>query len=131
MAADWLVCPDEDIPLKPKEVIRRLRKEFRYVKTSKKKGLEEIQGQIDFLARFKGKRARDKKNRIDELESYKTEAYWVVFGDDPESKQSYLCTVVTPEDRLFFGYSSASHERAAKPLLERCAKALSYEIEEV
>ncbi len=53
------------------------------------------------------------------------QAYLVRCADDRKSKTAYLEFVLTPDKRIFIGYSSAQHERDAKPLLRRCAKAIS------
>ena len=44
------------------------------------------------------------------------------------TSDDYLSIIVRPNEGLLIGYSSQQHEDAAKPLVERCAAALGYEI---
>jgi hypothetical protein len=67
---------------------------------------------------------------LERLKRAQRASIFVYFGDDPGSEIACLSTAVIPGEALFFDYNSRAHERAAQPLLLRCAAALDYEIVE-
>ncbi|HUE74858.1 MAG TPA: hypothetical protein VMP01_28585 [Pirellulaceae bacterium] len=115
-------------PLSPREIIRLLREEFAYVVASKKKGEAEVMHGLKYLL---GLRRHGAPCPIGELNAMIREdrdrlkqAYLVRCADDRKSKSAYLEFVLTRDTKIFIGYSSAQHERDARPLLRRCAEAI-------
>jgi hypothetical protein len=122
--AHRLVPESECPPLDPGEVIRRLRREFVAVVEDREAGARHID---QMIAQF-----RRMGLPIEVTEAHhgmRGEAIRVVVTDDPESDVAYLDFVTMPGEGLFIGYHSGWHEDAARPLLERCARALGYRIE--
>ena len=118
--------------LSPRIVLDRLESEFAYVESSDDEGRRHVQGLIRQLIRIKqmGKIPVDNEH-LDRLKKAQNAALYVYFGDNPSSDTGYLCTAVIPGEPLIFDYTSREHQRAARPLLVRCAEALDYEIVEM
>jgi hypothetical protein len=136
MAADRIVpkdFEDEDEEfLEPDEVIRRLRAEFRVVEVNKDYAKEMVQGRIAEIERHSAEGFDpwlENDETLERLRSGIDNAYGVYVVDEPDTKDAFLTTVVMPNEPFFFGYISADHQRKSRPLLERFAKALDYDIE--
>ena len=136
MAAHRLVpknFEDEDEEfLAPDEVIRRLRIEFKIVETDKDSAREMVQERINYIEQelAEGRDPwRENNETLQRLRDGIDDAYNVYFADEPEPTAAFLMTVVMPNEPLFFGYESAKQEQASKKLLQRCARALGYDVE--
>lgn len=117
--------------LAPRVVVSRLENEFAYVEASEDEGRRHVLGIIRQLLRLQ--QEGHLQVDIDYLERLKRAqrgSIYVYFGDDPGSETACLSTAIIPGEALFFDYESQTHEKAAKPLLMRCAAALGYEIVE-
>jgi len=129
--AYWLFARDGQSYLPPDEVVARLVAEFPYVATSKQDGRRFVRGMIQQLQTINkfGESPVDREH-LERLERLEDEAIYVYF-EDWTSEAVYLGTAIIPGEPLFFMYSSSEQERAARPLLLRCAKALDYEIVDI
>ncbi|WP_146585475.1 hypothetical protein [Posidoniimonas polymericola] len=56
---------------------------------------------------------------------------YLTIADSQDHGLAYLLSQFEPDQPLFFGFVSGEHEDAAAPLVERVAKALDYELEEL
>ena len=116
--------------LTPADAISRMASAFRSVRTDPHRGAAHVRQMVRQLRRMSHltppPATEEEIARLAELER---ESLFVTIADDPDSNVAYLTTCVIPGEPLFFGYSSSEHERAASPILVRCAEALGYEIE--
>lgn len=131
MAIDHL-CPRDDEYLSPAEIVDRLKREFRFVTVDKERG---YQGVVDLIAWLEELKIRGKTAGpvpIDEqialYEAMKDEVLDVIITDDEHPGDAVLSTSLQPSQRISFGYYSANNQEASRPLLERCATALNYEL---
>jgi hypothetical protein len=115
--------------LLPEEVLRRLRMTFKYVDASSSRAAESIEQSIKYMLDARQSGAPFSLEEIEELRSIKDRSIEVVVADELEPGLAYLSVLIEPDDKLFFSYESGSHEDAAKPLLERIAKVLDYDLE--
>lgn len=113
--------------LTPMIVVSRLESEFSYVETDGEEGRRYVLETIDRLRADTSSRYVDHQ-MVQSLARVKNRAIFVCFGDDASSDLALLSTYVVPGMPLVFEYASAAHERAARPLLARCASVLGYEI---
>lgn len=122
--------------LSPEEIIARLQKTFKNVVVDKKAGKRNILGRIEHFEKVlasgtnKFWSKESIQNAIKRLASLLDDAYRITITDEKNPGNAYLTTVVMPNSKLFFGYSSDEQMAESALLLERCAKALGYEIEE-
>jgi hypothetical protein len=100
--------------LSPRQVIQRLRREFKHVIVGFKRrgGGPFPSGELD-------EKIRNAKRNL-------KRAFYVHIADSPNEEAAYLQTVLEPGRCLAFGYSSRKNELASAPLRRRCAKALGY-----
>src|SRR5512134_3309586 len=109
----------------PREVARRLRATFKYVRASRKLAREMIDDSIQYLRQLKRKgtlAGAEVNQRIERLRRHRRGALWVHIADRAADSLAFLQTLIVRGESLFFGYCSMEHERAAAPLLKRCAK---------
>lgn len=111
--------------LLPEEIVRRLKLAFKYVDASQSRAVESIEQSIQYMRRS----GAFNDAEIERLHAIKDRAIDVTVADDPASGLAYLAFLIEPDEKLFFDYESQSHEKAAKPLLERIAKLLDYNLE--
>ena len=117
--------------LSPLLVVMRLASAFAYIEADEALGRRHVLEMMKQLVPSRhGRRHPTHDERVAHLDKVKDRAVYVHFGDAPSSETDYLCAVVIPEEPLVFEYESAAHERAARPLLRRCAKILGYDIVE-
>ncbi len=130
----WSTTGDEF--LSPLEIISRLKGEFACVTVDKAEGHRHMYGRINFLQNMQEKRTNEYWSKeaiareIKHLESLSNDTYYVTFADSENPGEAYLDTAIMPNTGLLFGYSSEQDIAKCASLLERCAKALGYEIEE-
>lgn len=117
--------PFEGSPyLKPDEVARRLREEFTICEVDREAAYEIVGDMIAKLIQLKAP-----QTVIDRAVAGRAGSLMIFIADDEQSaKEVYLNLNVRPDDGILIGYSSRSHEQSVWPLVERCAKALNYEI---
>jgi hypothetical protein len=108
--------------LDPEEVARRLADEFAYCDVDAAQGADDVGDMLAKLIELQAPQAV-----IDEVAASRERALRITIADNSAS-DDYLRFIVRPNDGLLIGYHSAQHEAATKPLLDRCAAALSYEI---
>lgn len=111
--------------LLPEEIVQRLRKAFKYVDASRSRGAESIEQSIQYMRRS----GAFSDEEIVRLRNIKDRAIEVIVADELTPGLAYLSMVIEPDEKLFFSYESRSHEEAAKPLLERIARLLDYDLE--
>ena len=111
--------------LLPEEMVRRLTLAFKYVDASKSRAVESIEQSIQYMRRSGAFNAAE----IERLHAIKDRAIDVIVADESPPGLAYLTVLIEPDEKLFFDYESQSHEKAAKPLLERIAKLLDYDLE--
>jgi hypothetical protein len=129
--AHRLYARDGRRPLSPRVIVARLENEFAYVEASEDEGQRHVGGIIRQMLKLQqaGHIPVD-LDYLDRLKKAQRGSIFVYFGDDPGSEMACLSTAIIPGEALFFDYNSRAHERAAQPLLLRCAAALDYEIVE-
>jgi hypothetical protein len=119
--AHWLGPRDGEPHLPPDEVVARLRAEFVVVEADPQTGAEHVAAMVRGMERIGlPAEAVAERQRLQPL------AVWVVLADDPEPGEAHLRFVIMPGESILIGYSSAQHERAARPLLGRCCRVLGY-----
>jgi len=123
MAFIKLFSPEGRDPLPVKQVIRRLRDEFKVVDANPDAGQDHVAGMIAATLRFSDS-LPGKQERLAWLQSIQDDAVYVSFGDDLGLVAS-CC--VQPASELFFD-SPDEIDGPARPLLERAAKALGYTV---
>jgi len=129
MAFNRLVPKEGGRYLPPGEVIERLQQEFAQVDVDIAKGEVHVLNMIAQLTRMQDFSPPPASSEdIERLRSAKNEARYVTVMGESKDQDAYLTTCIIPGETLFFDYSSARHEMMARPLLERIAAALDYEI---
>jgi hypothetical protein len=108
--------------LKPEEVVERLREEFGFCDADQEQGADDVGDVIAKLIELKAPQPI-----IDAAIAGRNRSYSVTVADDMASKKS-LSFIVRPGEGLLIGYHSAQHKGEVRDLVERCAKALNYEI---
>ena len=117
------LCPPEGRPfLEPEEVVERLREEFAFCDADQDQGADDVGDMIAKLIELKAP-----KPIIDAAIAGRDRSYSVTVADDMAS-ENYLSFIVRPGEGPLIGYHSGQHEEAVRSLLERCARALDYEI---
>ena len=114
--------------LAPEEVVRRLRDAFKYVDASASRGAASIEQGIEYMVRARHSGAPFTDEEIERLRRVKDKAIDVIVAEESGADLTYLSVLIEPDEKLFFDYESGEHEDAAKPLLERIAKVLDYQI---
>ncbi len=125
MAFLKLIALETSGPLPVKDVVRRLTEEFHIVEVDEDGGQDHIASMIAATLRFSDE-LPGKQDQINRLLSLQETAVWVSFGDD---LQVMTGTCVTTDPELFFG-SRDDVDGPARPLVERAAVALGYELYE-
>jgi hypothetical protein len=125
MAFLKLIAPETSGPLPVKDVVRRLTEEFPIVEVDEHGGQDHIASMIAATLRVSDE-VPGKQDQINSLLSLQETAVWVSFGDD---LQVMTGTCVTTDFELFFG-SRDDVDGPARPLVERAAVALGYELYE-
>jgi hypothetical protein len=128
------LVPTRGKPLvSPRQVIQRLRREFKYVVVDRRAGEREMAGSLKWLMGFKRRGSgpfpkRELDAMIRDAKRNLKRAYYVHVADRPNEDAAFLQTVLLPGKYLSFGYCSLKHERASAPLRRRCAKVLGYRV---
>lgn len=120
--AHILSPPDGAAYLDPEEVFRRLHEEFDYTAIDRDEGADVVGEIVAKLVELNAP-----QEVIDFQRASQDRAIQVVIADDSTS-DDYLQFTVKPSNGIFIGYSSAQHEAATRPLVERCARVLNYQI---
>jgi hypothetical protein len=113
--------------LLPEEIVRRFRMTFKYVDASESRAAESIEESIQYMRRS----GAFSDAEIARLRSIKDRAIDVIVADELAPGGAYLVVLIEPDEKLFFSYESRSHEKAAKPPLERIATVLDYNLDQV
>ena len=114
--------PPEGRPyLDPEEVVRRLRDEFAHCEADADQGADIVGDMVAKLIELNAP-----QQIIDTAMAGRDRSLRVTVADDALS-DVYLSFVVRPGAGLLIGYYSGRHEVAARPVLERCARALGYD----
>lgn len=121
--AHVLIPPPGTPHLPPEEAVRRLRGAFKVVEADAEKGREHAASMIQQRLR-----RGDAGAAVERLRAVQAEAVQVTLSDVPQSPEEYLRFAVVPGEPIVVGYYDGRHERAARPLLKRCAEALGYRI---
>jgi hypothetical protein len=121
MAHRLMPHPGQDF-LEPEEVIERLKDEFDDVIADREQGADDVGSMIAKFIELKAP-----QQFIDECLAGQDRSYWVSVADDPTSEDD-ISFIIQPGVGPLIGYRSKQHEDAARPLLERCAAALNYQI---
>jgi hypothetical protein len=109
--------------LDPAEVVRRVRAVFVLVEADRAAGARHVD---DMIAAFQRMNASERV--VEAHRQMRDDTIALFITDNPTSEVAYLKFAAMPEQGLLIGYHSRQHEDAARPLLERCAEALGYEI---
>jgi len=108
--------------LSPAEVVHRLDGEFAFVEADAEAGHNHVAAMIRQLERMKAPQAI-----IEEHRQLQIGAIHLTVANTAEFTNEYLSFAALPGQGLFVGYHSQQHEDAARPLLQRCCRALGYE----
>jgi hypothetical protein len=125
MAFIKLFPPEGREALPVAEIIRRLRDEFAVVEADPDKGQDHVADMIAATLRFSDALPH-KQEQLAPLQSVQEDAVYVTFGDELDP---VACCCLMHDSELFFGYPDEVHG-PARPLVERCATALGYELYE-
>ena len=120
--AHRLEPPKGRADLDPKKIAHLLREEFTYCAIDAEQGADDVGDMIAKLIDLKAP-----QEIIDKAMAGREHSFRVTIADDMAS-EDYLSFFIQPETGPLIGYYSAQHEAATRPLLERCARALGYEI---
>ena len=123
MAFIKLLPPEGGEALPVGDIIRRLEDEFAVVEADPDAGQDHVAGMIAATLRFSDK-LPGKQERLAWFQAVKASAVYVTFGDDDGPAAS--CCVMRDAE-LFFG-SPDEVDGPARPLVERAALALGYEV---
>jgi hypothetical protein len=118
-----LCPPDGRDPLPVTEVVRRLRDAFPLVRLDADRGRNYVGRIIAGMVQDRHTLSR-KQSRLAELRETQDQAVWVSFGDADEVLAN--CCLL-PGKELFFCHPNELRG-PARPLLERCAAALRYDL---
>jgi hypothetical protein len=105
------------------EKFKRLRGEFAVVDTDPARGREHMQSTIAATLRFSDILPR-KQPQLARLRAAQNVAVYLTFGDSRDTTAG--CCFV-PDSEFFFGFPNEV-DGPARPLVERCASALGYEL---
>ena len=110
-------------------ILSRIRGEFDYVETDGAAGQRHVEAMIKALAdRAVTSEIEDHGARARHLAEALNQAIHVRCGDNPTSEWEFLSATLVPGEPILFEYESLAHEIAARPLLQRLARALGYRI---
>jgi hypothetical protein len=117
--------------LDPREVVNRIKAVFAYVEASEEEGQAHVVSVINQLqAMMKDGTIPHDRQYLAHLNRVRGRSIFVYFGDNPGVEEECLSTAVIPGEPLFFDYASEEHQKTARPILERCAIVLGYDIVE-
>lgn len=117
-----LLPPEAGPKLSAAEIVRRVRDEFEHVETDAEEGQDQVGTMIETFVRLKAPRAI-----LDWHVSVQESAVHVWVSDDPTDELAYVTFVAMDGGDVFIGYSSQQHQDRARPIVERCQRALGYE----
>lgn len=117
--------------LSPREVVNRINAVFAYVEASEDEGRQHVRDVITQLqAMMKDGTIPQDRQYLAHLRRVQDQAIYVYFGDNPGAENECLSTAVIPGEPILFDYASPDHEQCSRPILERCAIVLGYDIAE-
>jgi hypothetical protein len=120
-----LLPPENAKPLPVAKVLRRLRDQFKVVEADKSQGWDHVADMIAATLRYSDD-IPEREQQLAWLESVQEDAVYVAFGDTPDAVAS--CCVM-PGAELYFATPDEIHG-PLRPLIDRCATALGYELVE-
>ena len=120
--ATRLLPPDDHPKLSAAEVVQRLREEFEHIETDAGEGQDQVGAMIETFVRLKAPQAI-----LDWHVSVRDTAVHVWISDDPSDELAYVAFTAMDGGDVFIGYSSQQHEERARPIVERCQRALGFE----
>jgi hypothetical protein len=120
---------DPESYLRVPVILSRISTEFDYVETDEAAGQRHVEEMIkQVLERTDSIGNGDHHERAKHLASVQPEAVQVRCGDNPTSESEFLSAMLVPGEPILFSYESLAQEIAARPLLQRLAKALGYKV---
>ena len=125
MAFIRLSAPDDSQWLPTDVVVERLRREFGVVNPDHAAGRDYVGRMIAATEKFSD-RIPGKQERLAELRRVHDAAVRVAFGDSGDNL-AQVCLL--PDTPLFFG-TVEEVDGPARPLVDRCARVLGYELHE-
>ena len=105
------------------EAIVRIREEFDDVDFDQDQGSDDVGDIIAKLIELKAP-----QQIIDHAMAGRDDSYHVTISDGPSDGDCSISFILQPNTGPLIGYHSRQHEEQSRPLLERCAKALGYQI---
>lgn len=115
--------PKDGAPfLAPVEAISRLRSEFDYVTVDSDAGADHVGEMLATFLRLKAP-----ETTVQFYSSRQKQSFMVEIADAADTDLSVYFALV-PDVALLIGYSSAQDEAVCLPLVERCARALGYQV---
>ena len=115
--------------LSVEEVIRRLQQEFLVVEVSREQALAQIDGMLKYGEQLAARGLQESEAVSKRLREVRGGSVMIGLADKKRFfGKAYLSFLLKPGDPILIDYESGRHEDAAKPLRERIASALGYEI---
>ena len=122
LMATRLLPPEEGLKLSAGEIVRRISDEFEHVETDAEEGKDHVGTMIETFVRLKAPQAI-----LDWHINVRDSAVRVWVADHPSDELGYVTFVAMDGGDVFIDYSSKQHEERARPIVERCQKALGYD----
>jgi hypothetical protein len=110
------------------EVVTRLKREFRIVEASQEEAQSMIDGMLEYGRWLQSRGVKEGAPVTANLRQVRDSSLMVAVADRKRYGREYLSFLLKPDQGIFVDYEDGHHEKAAKPLLERVARALQYEI---
>lgn len=108
--------------LPAEEVARRLSEEFESCKIDAEQGQDDVGDMLAKLIALNASQAI-----IDNIAASRASAVRITVAED-DATDDYLSFIVRDGEGPLVGYYSAQHEEATRPLVERCAATLGYQV---
>ena len=115
-------------PLSVDEIVRRLQASFAHVEVDVDRATQSLEESIRHMRRTGGPHFTE--HDIERERRLIGHAVFVVVADQPQTDVAYLDFILEPDhEKIFIAYESGRHEKASRPLRERLAHVLDYDIE--
>lgn len=121
------LTPKNEAFLPVEEVIKRLQREFAFVDVSREQALEQIDGMLKYGEQIAAQ-VPEAAAISARLRQVRDHSVMIGLADKRRFGKAYLNFLLKPGHPISIDYEGGKHEDAAKPLLERAASALDYEI---
>jgi len=108
-------------------ILFRVQQSFAYMEADEEVGRLHVE-QLKEDIRANIHNVIEKTRRLENLQEVQNHAVYVRWGDSPASEMEYLSAVLIPGEAIRVNYESTRHKESSRPLLERFASILDYQI---